>query len=544
MAPYISFLFLLSLLISAFQLAHAVDPLVDLGYAKYQGKEGKEGVQRWLGMRYAEAPIKGLRFAAPKDPKKEKKVQHAYDFGKSCLSTGVEPKKHTSEDCLFVNVWAPAKAKKDAKLPVYFYVQGGGFNTNSAPRLDGTGLVKASDEKIVVVTINYRVGLYGFLASKEIRDKASLNNGLKDQIKALEWVKKHIKEFGGDPDHVTIGGSSAGAASVYYLLSAYGGKGLDTFHAAAAGSPSFGTQLNVKESQYMYDTLVKNAKCKGKDSLKCLRKIDAKKLQKIDKKLPLPGAKGKPAFMYSPTIDGDLITDYTYRLFGGGKFKKVPTIFGADTNDGTAFVPKNTNTQKDSDNYLKRQWPALEQKHFDRIHNLYPKTNDKFPKAGKYGAYWRQGSNAYGQMRYMCPAITISTAAALHGKMNEAWNFHYDVEDPVAMDKGIGVGHCADVPAIWGPTYAGGPKSYKDKGVNAPIVPVMQGYWTSFIRSFNPNKHRAKGSPEWKPLKEKKDDRELSRLHIKTGETGMKPIDRRQNEACSYFVKVGVELKM
>ncbi|ODH39832.1 hypothetical protein ACO22_01775 [Paracoccidioides brasiliensis] len=540
MAVYASLVLLISLL-NALQLVHAVDPLVNLGYAKYRGVQNPGGVTHWLGMRYAAPPLSQLRFAAPKDPLKETKDQIADQHGLACLGTRVVPHKHTSEDCLFINVYAPSKAKPNAKLPVYFYIQGGGFNGLAGSRLNGTGIIEASAMNVIVVTFNYRVGLYGFLAGKEIKEKASLNNGLKDQIKALEWVKAHINKFGGDPNHVTIGGNSAGAASVYYLLTAFGGKSVNTFHAAAAGSPSFGTQLTIKESQYMYNNLVKNTKCNGKDSLACLRKMDAANIQRLDKTYPLPGSNAPPLFMYSPTIDGDLITDYTYRLIGAGKIKKVPTIFGSDTNEGTVFIPKETKSFKESDDFLKNQFPALQQKHLDKIHKLFPKTNDDFPNSGPY---WRQASNAYGNMRYNCPALALSLASSTWGNHEKAWHFHYDVDDPPSTKSGVGVGHTADLPAIWGPAHGYGPQSYMRGGVNAPIVPLMQSYWTSFIRSYDPNTHRAKGSPKWGTVLNKKGDRVLHNLYVKTGKTETRVIDKGQLTKCEYLIKVGVELKM
>jgi carboxylesterase type B len=100
----------------------------------------------------------------------------------------------TSEDCLFLDVFTPGNATEDAGLPVFFWIQGGGFNANTNANYNGAGLIEASEFNIVVVTLNYRVGPYGFLASKEVEAEASLNNGLKDQIKALQWVQKHISK--------------------------------------------------------------------------------------------------------------------------------------------------------------------------------------------------------------------------------------------------------------------------------------------------------------------------------------------------------------
>lgn len=107
------------------------------------------------------------------------------------MATDEEESDSISEDCLFVNVFAPSNATSDSNLPVYFFIQGGGFNSNADSKLDGTGLIEASDMGIVVVTLNYRVGLYGFLAGDEIN---SYNNGLKDMVKALKWVQDHISQ--------------------------------------------------------------------------------------------------------------------------------------------------------------------------------------------------------------------------------------------------------------------------------------------------------------------------------------------------------------
>jgi carboxylesterase type B len=114
-------------------------------------------------------------------------------FGSICIAVGTDPiPLSEDEDCLFVNIFAPSVVPTGKKLPVYFFIQGGGFSSMSSPKLNGNGLVMASGMNIVVVTLNYRVGPYGFLASQEVEQQASLNNGLKDIIQALKWLQVHI----------------------------------------------------------------------------------------------------------------------------------------------------------------------------------------------------------------------------------------------------------------------------------------------------------------------------------------------------------------
>jgi carboxylesterase type B len=137
-------------------------------------------------------------------------------------------------------------------------------------------------------------------------------------------------QFGGNPSSVTIGGTSAGAASVDLHLSAYGGRNDHLFHAAAAESQSFGVQFTVGGSQYQYDALVSRAGCdSAEDTLACLRSLTAADLQAVNINIPSPGGGGDPPlYMYSNVIDGDFTQDFTYKLYQEGKFIKVPVIFG------------------------------------------------------------------------------------------------------------------------------------------------------------------------------------------------------------------------
>lgn len=149
--------------------------------------------------------------------------------------------------------------------------------------------------------------------------------------------------------------------------------------------------------------------------------------------------------MYGPTIDYDLITDYTYRLFQQGRFVKVPTIFGDDTNGGTIFTPKNTSTLAASDIFLKDQFPYLSLDQLRTINTLYPLEGT--PQFDGTGRYWRQVSNAYGDMRYTCPGLYCSTAVTRYG-MPDSWNYLYNVSDPVETASGLGVPHTIEVNSI------------------------------------------------------------------------------------------------
>ncbi|KAF2497581.1 triacylglycerol lipase-like protein [Lophium mytilinum] len=457
------------LLLAAFAASGAlgVDTLVDLGYSKYKGEEQDDGITHWIGLRYADQVTgeNGLRFAAPRDPPSTKGIVDANKYGPVCLGTSFnltdQNTDKESEDCLFANVFAPTNASTSNLLPVYVFIQGGGFNANANSNYNGSELIRAADMGMVFVNFNYRVGPYGFLASQKIagNKSLSLNNGLKDQRQLLKWVQDHISKFGGDPNHVVLGGASAGAGSVVLQLTAYGGSDANLFHAAAGESQSFPALRDVKDSEFMYRELLKQAHCK---TLACLQTMDAPAFQQAVKKVKIafPGGRNPPIYLWGPTLDYDFVKDYTYNEIANGHFVKVPTIFGDDTNDGLSFTPKTITTQTESDDFVRSQFPSLTDKDLDKLRTVFTGTNG-----------WReQAGDLYGSIRYLCPGLNMTSAYA---KANQnAWNYHWNVGT---------AGHVSEIgPLFWG-----------DKTIAGKTEPgqYIHQYWASFIRTYNPNNY-------------------------------------------------------
>lgn len=184
--------------------------------------------------------------------------------------------------------------------------------------------------------------------------------------------------------------------------------------------------------------------------------------------------------------------------------------------------------------FLKDQFPNLTNTELARIDYYYPKA-EQFPDSG---SYWRAVSNAYGQMRYMCPGLYISSAVS---KSNApSWNYRYNVEDPAQVASGLGVPHTVEVNAIWGPenVNGGAPASYSTS-LNRNIVPLMQGYWTSFIRAHDPNVYRQPGSPTWEVW----NPEAMNRIRFETNTTTMESVDRDTQIRCAYFESIGVALQ-
>lgn len=330
--------------------------------------------------------------------------------------------------------------------------------------MNGSDLIRAAGGDLVVVNFNYRVGPYGFLASKQIvrNSSLSLNNGLKDQRQLLKWVNTHIKQFGGDPKRVVIGGASAGGGSVVLHLTAYGGRDDHLFQAAAAESQAFPPLRNVQQSQFQYEALLKAARCKD---LQCLQNMDAVKFQNAVRglRIPYPGAKAPPVYFWNPIVDNDFIKDDTYNEINAGHFVKVPTVFGDATNEGIIFTPKNITSQKMSDQFIQDQFPSLTNSDLAELRSVFQGPANKFDDPG-----WRtQSADLYGHIRYICPGINISNAYYEHNQTS-TWNYRWNVGAAT---------HVAELGPVWfnGSTAAG---------------VFIHNYFTSFMRTHDPNSYK------------------------------------------------------
>lgn len=347
---------------------------------------------------------------------------------------------------------------------------------NGNANYEGSDLIDAAHGDMVVVNFNYRVGPYGFLASKEIADNKtlSLNNGLKDQRMLLKWVQKYIHEFGGDAGHVTLGGASAGGGSVVLQLTAFGGRNDNLFHAAAAESAAFPPLRNVEQSQWQYDALLQKSGCQD---LACLSSLDAVSFQTAVRniKAAFPGGKNAPIYFWNPTLDYDFIQDYTWNELKHDRYVKVPTIFGDATNDGMTFTPSTISNYDRARQFILDQFPSA---NWAKLRTAWGN-----PMNALADARWRTlAADVYGHIRYTCPNLNMS-AAYTENNTYPTYQYRWNVGS---------AGHVGELPSIWG------------NGTTASSV-FMQAYWASFIRSYDPNKHTAefllsKGkidNPQW-----------------------------------------------
>ncbi|QYT01989.1 Carboxylic ester hydrolase [Trichoderma simmonsii] len=503
-------------------------PIVDLGYAKYRGVRLDAGVDQFLGMRFAQAPLGNLRFRAPQDPTPEKSIQDASKFGPICVAVSQTADANNAEDCLFVNVFKPSNATPNSNLPVWVYIQGGGYAQNSNSNYNGTEVIKQSGDGLIFVNFNYRVGALGFLASEHVRKDGDLNAGLLDQRKLLHWVQKNIKKFGGNPKHVVIQGASAGAGSVTHHLTAYAAKkDNQLFVGAIPESPFWPTLRTVPDMEFQYHQLLSNTNC---SSLNCLRDLDTQALLDAAPNAPFIGAASNnplPLWYWLPVIDGDLITDHLYNHFERGNFIRVPVLVGDDTNEGTYFAFNATNPSQVS-TFLKNNYPYLQESQLKSIIRAYPP--DLEPPLPKHAAYFPSAEAAYGESTFTCPGNTVAASVARFFDHRRVWNYHYNVLDPDNVANGLGVPHTFETSAVFGPGYSdSAAASYYT--TNAAIVPVTMHYFLSFVTKLNPNAAKYHSAPNWDPWGQGTGQR----IRLQTNNTAMEPVPFDQIARCNLW---------
>lgn len=304
----------------------------------------EDGVSRFLAIPFAAPPTGENRWRAPQSAAVWQGARDATHFAANCqqdvmggkLGFGAWTPEYliegpVSEDCLYLNVWTPA-GKAGAKLPVLYWIHGGGFVSGGAsvPIYDGAALAA---QGVVVVTVNYRVGIYGFLAHPELTKEgggSSGNYGLRDQIAGLEWVRRNIAAFGGDPAKVTIAGQSAGAASVHDLILSPLAKGL--FRGAIAQSGS-GMGMNPVEQSVAEAKGLRLEKVTGATSLADLRKLTPDQLSEAVRKPAL-------AMGFTPTADGVVMPADPLAAARAGKYNNTPVLTGLVADEGSSIAPQ------------------------------------------------------------------------------------------------------------------------------------------------------------------------------------------------------------
>lgn len=461
------------------------------------------GVNVFKGIPFAAPPVGELRWKAPQAAANWQGVRKCDAFSASAMQPKpapfmmytaefLAPPEPLSEDCLYMNVWTAAKAT-NAKRPVIVWIYGGGFSSGSGavPLYDGEDLAKKG---VVFVTINYRVGVFGFLAhpdlTKEANGKGAGNFAFLDQIAALEWVKKNIAAFGGDPDNVTLAGQSAGAFSVNVLMASPLAKGL--FHRAIAESGGmFGISLRMKSVADAEQTGVAFARKLQANSIADLRAKSADEILKAG------------AGITNPILDNYVIVGDMHSIFTKNKQNDVPLLTG--WNAGDRFPSPKTLTAAEFKVDAENKYGTL----VNDFLKVYPAETDAEAKESQL--------EVGGHQLFAWQNYTWAKLQASFGK-NKSYLYFFTHVPPHYPDKpDFGAFHSAEF-AYALHTLRNWDRPFTE--VDRKLEDQMSSYWVNFAKTGNPN---AKGLPEWKAFNTNSQQTMIFGDTPKTGTLPFKP---------------------
>lgn len=450
-----------------------------------------KSVDIFAGIPFAKPPVGDLRWKEPQNVDSWDGVYEADHFAPMAMQSQDNVIFHTlfnmythaknsrtygapmSEDCLYLNIWKPAGISAEAKLPVLVYIHGGSLMSGQSwyEKYDGENLAK---EGIIVVTIAYRLGVFGYFADAELAKESPVgttgNYGLLDQIKALEWIHNNIEAFGGDSKNITIAGESAGSSSVNAVCASPLAKGL--FNRAIAESSSVMQKNPPHTFRSMNEALEMGNKIKKEfksNSLDELRSIPAKNLINTKYK------------NNSMTVDGYALPKMPYEIYAAGENNEEALLNGFNAQEGYGFTFFTKITKKNL--------PALLRSSFgDRTEEVIAAQNIKTNKQAK-NFY----NDVFTVVCFSYPHDYWTRTVAAQGR--PVYEYFFSKENGE-----IGTYHSGEM--IY--AYRNVPKSRNYDASDYTLETVMSSYWLNFVKTGNPNGNATDGSklPEWKTYNE------------------------------------------
>ncbi len=443
----------------------------------------------WKGISYAAPPTGELRFKAPRDPEPWNEPRRADKFGPTCcqriskaqlnpFKTGVFT---GHEDCLYLNIWKP---EKEGTFPVMVWIHGGTLLTGSGSSMLYRGDEFVAENDVVLITINYRLGAMGFLAHEKLAEEdphgSTGNYGMLDQLKALEWVKNNIENFGGDPDNVTIFGESAGGWSVCALVASPLAEGL--FHRAIMESGSCSSTATLEEGFEYGRKLANEFYCEEDNVPECLREQSP---QAIYNEIPWDETGRESPFKIH--LDGYFLDKQPIKRIKKGEYNKVPFIAGSNRDEfGPLRYMKLSRlfflNEKEAETKIREMYGEEAAR---KILELYPIEEYRKPVDAL--------NAAMGDARLGCAPYRVGMAMSPTNPEVYLYRFDYD---NLRAEK-LGAFHGLELAFVFG-NFDAKPMKYafKKKHIRAaePLSEKIQTYWTNFARSGEP---QGEGLTDW-----------------------------------------------
>mmetsp|Transcript_24100 Transcript_24100/g.40947 ORF Transcript_24100/g.40947 Transcript_24100/m.40947 type:complete len:552 (+) Transcript_24100:90-1745(+) len=496
-------------------------------------------VTAFKGVPFAAAPIGELRFAPPKAWSNPdfNTVIDATEYGSPCKQHYFDGKEIGDEDCLFLNVWTPAntttRGSTTGDLPVAVYIHGGSYMSGMGNDIEGTDFVEYWQGRAIVVSMNYRLNVFGFSGSDALRaqdseDGSTGNYGIQDQRLALQWVQKNIAAFGGDKDNVMVYGESAGAGSVTNHLVMK--KSFGYFNSAILESGSFIQWVTqpLSMAQTAYDTLLSEVGC---SDVKCLLSQPTEVI--YDASLDIGSSDIAYGTPYNPTVDGVELFTHPWISASEGDVVDVPILHGTNLDEGSMFVPLPYDTGEAG---LVAYWSlSLSKKDIKDLLEIYV-TGQTYPTVViddvEVSKYWWAADRSMADYSFYCGAKYSSVEFSRQHEQGKRasptflYNFDYlaDGSDVPFVQ------HTSEIPFM---THD---NSYMASKADDTMADLLAGYWGAFMTHHNPNvqNNPSKGGeslPQWDAYVSTSDN--LLKIYGPGNVTNMENVNKVE---CDFFI--------
>ncbi|WP_313674893.1 carboxylesterase/lipase family protein [Mycolicibacterium sp.] len=471
-------------------------PVVDTAYGPVRGIDDGTAMS-WKGVRYAAPPVGELRFRAPQAPQPWTEVLDADTYGFVCPQPPVpnfplDLGAAANEDCLFLNIWAPSGTKPGDDKPVMVWLHGGAYvlGSSSQPLYNGKRLAASGD--VIVVTLNYRIGVFGFLDLSQVggRRHFDSNIGLRDVLAALHWVRQNIGGFGGDPDRVTLFGESAGAGIVTTLLAVPEAGGL--FAGAISQSSPTTSVYSSDRAQRVTHRVLGHLGIAPADAHR-MAEVDVPALISATKRVFDEVPVRNPGMLaFVPIVDGDLLHDYPVNVARTGKTHPVPLVIGTNLNEAALFrlmrsplLPITPKAITSMFNDIAAEQPDLQLPNEEQLGLTY---------RGK-----KRGLSIASDVGFRMPSVWLAEG---HCQVAPVYLYRFDYATPIMKMLLVGAAHATELPYVWGTLGAPRDVTLKLGGVKTAkaVSKRVRTRWVNFAATAKPA--GPLGEPEWLPYQD------------------------------------------
>ncbi|KAF2030772.1 alpha/beta-hydrolase [Setomelanomma holmii] len=476
----------------------------------YTGLQRDDDIEVFLGIPYAKDTSGKNRFKPPRpfEPTRGEVIDGT-KAGPACpqplgqLSPPLALVNITevSEDCLNLNIARPKMEGGPKNLPVMVWIHGGSFwyGSKDEPTTAPDGLIRQSvlnGAPVMHVSLNYRLGFFGFAQSETLKGEGSENAGLRDQRLAIEWVRDHIVFFGGDPENITILGQSSGGLAVGMQILAYGGTKPLPFQRGSAQSQSNEPGITANFTIDAMTVLAQNVSCLGDDVhspdvITCLRHKDTDTLLEAAIATYASDIAHNIGDIWLPVVDGDFLPDAPSKLIAGGRFGNATFMTGWTQSDLNFYTNTSIATAQDTYDFIRAYLPGLTEDQLEDLLNLYP--HDEFEPGVNLTSEFYRSARIFRDILMVCPSLHYGRAvAAKHESAVYHYNFNQTIVGPIvdALNNvsGLGVGHTSEFAYVFDTFQA-------YNSTEHPVYPSASDYqlmerasrsWSSFAATGDP----------------------------------------------------------